>query len=219
MTDWAAWHDDYDRPDSGLVRRLLAVQRRIREALDGMPPGPVRAISLCAGQGRDLLGVLADHPRRDDVTARLVELDPRNVAVARSAAPAGVEVVEGDASDAAAYAGLVPADLVVACGLFGNLTDKGVRELVGHLPMLCRTGGTVVWTRHIDPPDLTSQIREWLRESGFRETGFDTEPGRHFGVGAHVLAGPTSPYRSDVTLFRFRLPDPPQDGCSVHTGR
>jgi hypothetical protein len=32
-------------------------------------------ISLCAGQGRDLLGVLADHPRREDVRARLVELD------------------------------------------------------------------------------------------------------------------------------------------------
>ncbi|HEX5117327.1 MAG TPA: hypothetical protein VFW65_19225 [Pseudonocardiaceae bacterium] len=204
MTDWAAWHDDYERPDSGLSRRLLAVQRRVREALDGMPPGPVRAISMCAGQGRDLLGVLADHPRRADVTARLVELDPRNVAAARAAAPANVEVVEGDATAAAVYAGLVPADLVLVCGVFGNVTDDGVHTLVGHLPMLCRTGGTVVWTRHVDPPDLTPEIRNWLRDSGFHEVGFDTEPGRHHGVGAHVLAGPTLPYQPDVTLFRFR---------------
>jgi hypothetical protein len=30
--------------------------------------------------GRDLLGVLADHPRRDDVLARPVEPGPRNTA-------------------------------------------------------------------------------------------------------------------------------------------
>ncbi|GHD35622.1 hypothetical protein GCM10010335_31060 [Streptomyces galbus] len=32
---------------------------------------------MCAGQGRDLIGVLAGHPRRDDVRARLVELDEK----------------------------------------------------------------------------------------------------------------------------------------------
>ena len=69
--DWYAWHDDYDRPDGGMARRLSWVQDRIRAALDEVPPGPVRVISLCAGQGRDLIGVLADHPRRGDVTARL----------------------------------------------------------------------------------------------------------------------------------------------------
>jgi hypothetical protein len=37
--------------------------------------------------GRDVIGVLAGHPRRDDVRARLVELDERNVAVARQASP------------------------------------------------------------------------------------------------------------------------------------
>lgn len=59
--DWHGWHDDYDRPGSPLELRLRAVRARVREALDGSPPGPLRAISLCAGQGRDLPGVLADH--------------------------------------------------------------------------------------------------------------------------------------------------------------
>jgi hypothetical protein len=54
------------------------VQAMVADALERVPPGPVRVVSLCAGQGRDLLGVLADHPRRGDVTARLVELDPGN---------------------------------------------------------------------------------------------------------------------------------------------
>ena len=35
--DWHAWHDDYDRPDSYLTRRLAAVQQQIRLALDTAP--------------------------------------------------------------------------------------------------------------------------------------------------------------------------------------
>ena len=68
VRDWRAWHEEYDDPDSRLTRRLLVVQRYLSEALDRMPPGPIRAISVCAGEGRDLLGVLAVHPRAGDVT-------------------------------------------------------------------------------------------------------------------------------------------------------
>jgi hypothetical protein len=70
--DWQTWHDAYDLPDSALWRRLRTVQARVRAALDTAPLGPLRVISVCAGQGRDLLDVLDEHPRRDDVAARLV---------------------------------------------------------------------------------------------------------------------------------------------------
>jgi hypothetical protein len=70
--DWYKWHRDYDQPGTALARRLAAVQDQIGKALDAAPPGPLHAISLCAGQGRDLIGALARHPRRDDVLARLV---------------------------------------------------------------------------------------------------------------------------------------------------
>jgi hypothetical protein len=97
--DWYDWHAYYDDPATGLSRRLSWVQDQIRAVLDGAPSGPIRAISLCAGQGLDLIGVLADHPRRADVAARLVELDPRNAGLARAAAERaalpGVEVVTG----------------------------------------------------------------------------------------------------------------------------
>ena len=66
--DWQAWHDSYDVPDSPLARRLEAVQACVREALGHAPPGPLRAVSMCAGQGRDLIGVLASHPRGREVT-------------------------------------------------------------------------------------------------------------------------------------------------------
>ena len=74
--DWVEWHADYDRPGSGIARRLAMVQSEISTALGRLPAGPVTAVSLCAGEGRDLIGVLDGHPRAADVTARLVELDP-----------------------------------------------------------------------------------------------------------------------------------------------
>lgn len=60
--DWYAWHQYYDDPDTSLAQCLAAVQGQIRAALDAAPPGPLHVISLCAGQGRDLIGVLAATP-------------------------------------------------------------------------------------------------------------------------------------------------------------
>ena len=204
--DWYGWHDRYDEPDSALGRRLLVVQERIRATLDRLPPGPVRAVSLCAGQGRDLIGVLAHHRRRHDVTGRLVELDPRNAAVARQAASdaglRGVEVVVGDAARTDLYAGLVPADLVLLCGIFGNITDDDIRAVVGFCPHLCATDGSVVWTRHREEPDLVPDICRWFAAEGFAlEALTDRDAG--FGVGAHRFTGTPRPLPPGVTMFDF----------------
>ena len=99
--DWVEWHREYDDPGSLLSRRLELVQGHLRAELGHAPAGDIRLISLCAGQGRDVIGVLTGHPRRDDVRARLVEVDERNVAAARQAAQAagldGVELLQADA--------------------------------------------------------------------------------------------------------------------------
>jgi hypothetical protein len=42
---------------------------------------------MCAGEGRDLLEVLADHPRSGDVGGRLVELNPELAGRAAARAP------------------------------------------------------------------------------------------------------------------------------------
>jgi hypothetical protein len=201
--DWQAWHREYDDPESRLSRRLAVVQGYIRDALDGMPPGSIRAISVCAGEGRDLLGVLAGHPRAGDVTARLVELDPDLAARAAAHAPPGTLVVCGDASTTSAYAGAVPADLVLVCGVFGNVADGHIHATVRALPMLCASGATVIWTRHCRPPDRTVDIRRWLGEAGFEEVAFAGSDALLFGVGSHRLAGPALPFAPDVRLFAF----------------
>ncbi|MEH0972775.1 class I SAM-dependent methyltransferase [Micromonospora sp. CPCC 205546] len=204
--DWYAWHGDYDEAGSALSRRLAQVRLRVRAALDAAPPGPVRAISLCAGQGRDLLPELAAHPRRDDVTSRLVERDPRNAEVARSAARAAglsaVQVVTGDAARTDAYADLVPADLVLVCGVFGNISEADVRATVRHCAALCATGGTVLWTRHRRAPDLVPAIRGWFVEEGFT-AGTVSSPADGVGVGAHRFLGVPRPLPPGATMFTF----------------
>jgi hypothetical protein len=210
--DWRAWHDAYDDPGSSLARRLAVVQARIADALDGAPPGPLRAISMCAGQGRDLIPVLASHPRGRDVTARLVELDPALAATARwAAADAGlpdVEVVTGDASLIDAYAGLAPADLVLVCGVFGNITDTDIRRTAGCCAELCATGGTVVWTRGRRPPDLVPRICAWFGDDGF-ELSWLSDPEAGFGVGVHRFTGRPRPLAAGLRMFGFADPDDP----------
>ncbi|TDV57562.1 hypothetical protein CLV71_101433 [Actinophytocola oryzae] len=160
-------------------------------------------VSLCAGQGRDLLEVLADHPRRDDVRARLVELDPGNTAVARESGVAGVDVVTADASLTDHYLDMAPADLVLVCGVFGNITDDDIHRTVGYCTGLCRTGGTVVWTRHRrDEPDLVPTICEWFEEVGF-EREWVSSPALDFGVGVHRFAGEPRPLVAGERMFTF----------------
>ncbi len=201
--DWREWHRDYDDPASRLARRLRVVQGFVRDALDRHPPGPIRVISMCAGEGRDLLGVLADHRRAADVTGRLVELDADLAATAAAHAPPGVEVVRGDASTTSAYAGAVPADLVLACGIFGNVVDDDIHRTVEILPTLCAPGATAIWTRHRRPPDLTVDVRRWFGEAGFEEIGFAGSGEDLFGVGAHRYVGPPRSYDPDVRMFTF----------------
>lgn len=203
--DWRAWHEDYEDPGSALGRRLAVVQAQIRAALDGAAPGPVRIISVCAGQGHDIIGALADHPRRRDVTARLVELDEQNVRWARHAASAAglesVEILAADASITDAYEGAVPADLVLLCGVFGNISQADIANTIDHLPLLCAHAASVIWTRHRHPPDLTPFIRKTFERTGFDELGFENSP--PFGVGVNRLLADPRPLEAGVRLFEF----------------
>ncbi len=178
--DWVAWHAAYDDPASPLNARLRCVQSHLRDAIDQAPPGPVRLVSLCAGQGRDVIGVLPGHPRRNDVRAVLVESDERNADLARGAAAgqglAAVEVRQADASLVTGFADALPADVLLLCGIFGNVSDRDIQRTIRAAPALCRAGATVIWTRHRRAPDLTPQIREWFAAGGFAEIAFDALP-------------------------------------------
>jgi hypothetical protein len=205
MEEWVEWHAHYDDPSSSLSRRLTAVREQIVPALDRARPGPIGLLSLCAGDGRDVLPVLTQHPRGADVHGRLVELDPGLAATARAAAPPGVEVVQGDAGTTSAAVGVAPVDLLLLCGIFGNIADEDIATTVAAVPTLLAPGGTVIWTRGTREPDMTPRVRSWFAAAGVRETAFvANEPRPSWSVGAGVLDGPSRPLAADQGLFTFR---------------
>jgi hypothetical protein len=107
----------------------------------------VRVISACSGDGRDLLGVLERRSDANRVTPLLVEYDPESASRARSAAQilsARVEVRQADAAQSDVYADVVPADLVLLCGIFGNISDADIHTTVDAAPQLCAPGAEVV---------------------------------------------------------------------------
>ena len=206
--DWVAWHESYADPQSPLSRRLRVVQEQVHRWLDDTAPRPVRILSLCAGEGRDLVEVLRARDAASRVLAVLVELDERLVSRARRAVDeaglaGSVEVRQGDAGDPAVWADAVPADLVVLVGLFGNISDGDVRATVRCLPMLSAAGGRVLWTRHRRQPDLTGAVRGWFAEASFREQSFTAPDDALFSVGVHDLAGPPATGNPPRPLFTF----------------
>jgi hypothetical protein len=204
-TDWRAWHADYADPASALSQRLAVVQAQISRWLDRTQPRPVVVTSVCAGDGRDLLDVLTGRPDAARVTATMVELDPDLAATAASAAAdlPGVSVRCADAGSTDAYDGCAPADLLLLCGVLGNVTDEDAASTIAALPGLCAPEATVVWTRHRRGPDLTPAIRGWFTAAGYAEESFTAPDDALWSVGVHRLTVPPRPLGARRRLFSF----------------
>src|SRR5690242_5667923 len=117
MKDWQGWHTAYDDPQSSLSRRLDVVRARLMQALDMVANPSPRLLSLCAGDGRDVIPVLASRGPSRSVTAVLVESD--RVLAERAAATARNEGLEqfdvrcADASSLDGFADALPVDVLM----------------------------------------------------------------------------------------------------------
>jgi amino acid adenylation domain-containing protein len=208
--DWRHWHKDYEQHAS-LQARLERVRVQIVAALSEFPPGPVRIVSLCAGDGRDLIGALESHPRRADITARLIDNDPESIARGRQmAATAGLsrqlQFVEADATLAKNYDGAVPANLVLLSGFLGHLPHDDVPGLIRRLPMFCQAGGQVIWNRHLvlhDGHRQVTDIRKFLAAAAFAEVHYATTDANGFAVGRARFNGSPVPLDTAAVLFTF----------------
>lgn len=205
-TDWSQWHEAYARPEWGMADRLATVSTHIDRFLDDTAPAPVTVVSACAGDGRDLLGVLSRRADADRVTALLVEYDAALAAIALENAeglPARIEVRRADAAQSDVYAQTGPAGLVLLCGIFGNVSDADVRTTVLATPQLCAPGAEVIWTRHHGEPDLTPSIRSWFAEAGFEEVAFVAPHEAQWSVGVHRLVEQPRPLEPGRRWFTF----------------
>ena len=209
MRDYLKWHDAYDDPNSDLSWRLSQARSYIRQALDHLT-GPVTVLSLCAGDGRDVLQVLADRDDSSRVHTTLIELHPvlaqRAREFAAEARLTGVTVRSQDAGNTAAYAGSVPADLVIMMGIFGNISDDDVHRTIETAPQLCKSGATLLWSRSTNGSDRNASVRGWLSEAGFTELDyleFDQDEGERAALGSARYDGPPQTLARGQQLFTF----------------
>ena len=184
------------------LRTLLVARRRTGAARQHLRR---RRPRHAAGGRRD---------RRPTVSGLLVELDPDLAAPrARTArSGAGIEVRTADAGTTASYADACPADVFLACGVFGNITDADIARTVAALPSLLASGGHVIWTRgNVVPHDPTTYdgdpadlVRSLFAEAGFEEVSFVRPDDAGFRVGVHRWPGPgRRSLQPDVRLFDF----------------
>lgn len=207
--NWFEWHDLY-QTEIRLQQRLEIVREYLARSLDALPPGRIQIVSACAGDGRDVVGTLTNHVRKADVHARLVELNPQLVqrgwvTVTEAGLTQQIEFVNGDATLSDNYAGAVPADIVVVCGIFGNLADEAaLQQLIGNLKYLAKPGTFVAWTRGNRGDIIYSDIaRQNLKAANFAEVDFRLTATGDMGVGLHQYLGESVPLSANKTLFVF----------------
>lgn len=220
--DWFAWHDNY-RTRPRMRQRLQIVREYLVTCLNACPPGKIQVISVCAGDSRDLTGTLYDHPRTADVQARLVELDERLVECGRTAAESAglgeqLQFIQGDATISSVYEGAVPADIVLLCGVIGNIPEEELPRLMESLAYFCKPEAFVIWTRDLfdDGENRLALVRELLQKSGFEEVNFRMTLTGNMGVGTHRYLGQTLPLPKDKQLFVFSSPLDTKDAWPLH---
>lgn len=204
--DWYRWYEGYDGPV--LSERLKAVRAHIDDALADTEAGRIHIISMCAGQGHDIVGALERSNRRDDAWALLVEWDERNVRAARqrvddAALTNRVTVKAADAGGTDAYQEIVPAGVILVCGVFGSLTDEDIDRTVETLPTLAAPGAHVIWTANRSQgPELWETALASFARHGFAPAASHSRSAR-IGVGRHRLMADPEPFLAGRRMFAF----------------
>lgn len=207
MRDYVRWHDDYADPTSNNSARLRRVRGLIAAELDARS-GPLRLLSLCSGDGRDILGVLEERPQdAARVSGRIVELSPDLAETARQRAArigADIEVVCADAGDPRNAVGAIPADLVLLVGIMGNISEDDILYLAGISASFCAPGAYLIWSRGGQYTDLNARIDASFADAGFTDRQFFTEPPHKYGLGTARWPHPETPALPlDRQLFTF----------------
>jgi hypothetical protein len=116
-----------------------------------------------------------------------------------------VQVRQADASRPEYFADALPVDVLLLCGIFGDVSQGDIERTAAAAPAMCAAGATVIWTRHRRPPDLTPRIRAWFTDVGFEEVAFDildTTALAAVGVGRRRRAARTGLPAGPLFAFR-----------------
>ena len=205
--DWKKWHALYNDSNSGLAKRLRIVRDSISNSLPDIAEDRFQIIDICSGDGRDLLDVLTHYPAKDRVHSYLVELDERLAEESKRTAKElnlrNVTIVNGDASLLSIYENVPRADLVLLCGVFGNISGDDIRNTIEALPQISKQGTKVIWTRHLRQPEVVPVIQNLFVANGFSEVSVKTTDDHSYVIAMYEFQGSLEPLDSNTKLFTF----------------
>jgi hypothetical protein len=206
---WNNWPQQaYERPT--YRSRLSAVKQHLSDALDLAPEGEITIISLCAGDGRDVIEVASVHPRRCDVAAWLVEADARSVAAGIALARGTgllktVRFLQTDATSYATYRDIPRADVVMLCGVWGHVPPEERSALVRACSALCREGGHVIWTRGLRRGiERFEEVRAAFSDRDWSEARATITPDGKWAVATNCLTTSPPPRPQSGSIFHFQ---------------
>lgn len=206
---WSGWPDKIYQ-DQSYRQRLEAVQGQIKGFLDTAPAGPQRILNICAGDGRDVLGAIGDHPRRTDVLAWFVELDSDSVNQGRqTAAKLGLDnltrFINGDATVYSTYQPIGRADLVIACGVWGHVPTFEMPSLVRAMATFCNPGGRLIWTRGVSRGiEKVRELEALFDEQLWDDHQLTFTPNKAWAVATYRYRGPMLELPADGQIFNFQ---------------
>jgi len=190
--------------------RLSVVQAHLTECLEVAPAGPLRIVSVCAGDGRDVIGVLRSHPRRTEVTAWLVELDRVSVTAGIQLTTSeglgkSVNFLHKDATAFETYLQIAPSDILLVCGVWGHVPVDERSQLVYALSCFCRPGGTVIWTCGAKKGGNRVQaIQSLFTGSSWECVRLSSTPDQRWAVATHRYCGPPNALPRSGPIFNFQ---------------
>jgi hypothetical protein len=176
-------------------------------------------VSVCAGDGRDVIQVLSGELSELPVRALLVESEPelarRGEAQAVSAGVSDRVLFRcRDATRMESYQGYVPADVLVMAGVLGNVPSRAYPDLARTAATLLRRGGFLLWTQRRFSGAIDAEYREFRAAlaanqflSMFADETLAGPGGVSYLVATEQLAT-TPPEPAKDPLFQFSDFDP-----------
>jgi hypothetical protein len=196
------WHDNYEDKTSTPYKRTLIVKKLIVDYL--INKNNITILSICAGQGRDVLTSL-----NADTYAYLIDIDKKCIDYAQSYVNNNnihnVSIIKADASLISTYVdnNIPKADLILICGVFGHLSLEDISITAQSLKQLIKTGGSVIWTRHKFDNDITKEVREAFELAGYKEETFISPKEEPFSIGMHKLIENAIEPIYDLKMFDY----------------
>ena len=197
-----SWHDNYEDETSTPYKRTLIVKKLIADYL--INKNNITILSICAGQGRDVLTSL-----NADTCAYLIDVDKECVDYAQSYVNKNdlynVFVIEADASLISTYIdnNIPKADLILICGVFGHLSLEDINITAQSLKQLIKPNGSVIWTRHKFDNDITKEVRDLFELAGYQEEAFISPKEEPFSIGMYKLIQDTIEPIYDLKMFDY----------------